>query len=165
MAKAKSSATKPSNAKNHPAGTEPLPGGVSSGPWTTNVKKDGLKSLTLPPMVKIKEMPVGASLDVTIYDLVPSVKKNIKNPAVLAINNQDGSKISIPVVGGLAGTLLADKDGVKLSEVTKEDLASGILGVRMVITKTGYKQSKEWSDDSGNPRSYPIFEIAVESSD
>jgi hypothetical protein len=155
MAKAKTNNAR----RSHPANTESV-GSISS-PWTTDVKIDGLKSLTLPPTVKIKEMPVGAALDVTIYDLVPSQKKNIKNPLALAVNNLDGSKIAIPMVGGLAGTLLADKDGVDLSEVTKEDLADGILDARLVIKKIGFKESGEWKDDSGNPRKYPIFEVAV----
>jgi hypothetical protein len=98
---------------------------------------------------------------VTIYDLVPSSSKDIKNPLMLATNNRDDSKISIPVVGGLSGTFLADKDNVRLDEVTSEDLAEGILNARIVITKTGYKFSKKHLDDSKQPRKYPVFDVAL----
>jgi hypothetical protein len=145
--------------KSHPANTESS--GPVSAPWSTNVDKKGLKSLTRPPTVKIKDMPVGASLDVTVYDLVPSAQKDIKNPLLLCTLNSDDSKIAIPVVGGLAGTFLADKDGVDLAEVTKDDLADGILDTRVVITKIGTKLSTKWKADSGQPREYPIFEVAI----
>jgi len=150
---------KATKSKSHPANTESS--GPVSAPWSTNVQKDGLKALTLPPTLKISDMPLHASIDVTIYDLVPSRKKSIKNPLALATNNLDGTKIAIPVVGGLTGSLLADKDNVELSEVTKDDLAEGILNNRTVITKIGYKESGEWKDDSGNPRKYPIFEVSI----
>lgn len=154
MAKAKS----PLKAS-HPAGTESVSG--INAPWSTSVNTKGLKSLNRPPIVKIKDMPVGASLDVTVYDLVPSTQKDIKNPLLLATLNSDDTKVSIPVVGGLAGTFLADKDGVDLSEVTADDLAEGILGSRVVITKVGMKLSTKWKADSGQPREYPIFEVAL----
>lgn len=158
MAKASSSKSAPKGVS-HPAGTVPVSG--INAPWSTSVDASGLKSLTRPPIVKIKDMPVGASLDVTVYDLVPSSSKDIKNPLLLATLNSDGSKVSIPVVGGLAGTFLADKDGVDLTEVTKDDLADGILDARVVITKVGTKLSTKWKADSGQPREYPIFEIAI----
>jgi hypothetical protein len=145
-------------AKSHPADT--VSASINA-PWSTNVDKKGLKALTRPPTIKIKDMPIGASLDVTVYDLVPSTQKDIKNPLILCTLNSDGSKISIPVVGGLAGTFLADKDSVVLSEVTKDDLADGILDARVVITKTGTKLSNKWKADSGQPREYPVFEVAI----
>lgn len=150
---------KATKSKSHPANTESS--GPVTAPWSTDIKKDGLKALTLPPTLKIADMPMNASIDVTIYDLVPSRVKSIKNPLALAINNRDQTKLAIPVVGGLAGSLLADTDDVDLSEVTKDDLAEGILGNRVVITKVGVKESKQWKDDSGNPRQYPIFEVAI----
>jgi len=155
MAKAKSD-----RKVSHPADVESVSG--INAPWTTAVNTKGLKSLNRPPIVKIKDMPVGASLDVTVYDLVPSSQRDIKNPLLLAALNSDGTKVSIPVVGGLAGTFLADKDGVDLSEVTKDDLAKGILDARVVITKVGTKLSQKWKSDTGAPREYPIFEVSVE---
>lgn len=142
----------------HPAGVESVSG--INAPWSTTVDTKGLKALTRPPTIKIKDMPVGASLDVTVYDLVPSASKDIKNPLLLATLNSNGSKVSIPVVGGLAGTFLADKD-CNLAEVTKDDLADGILDARVVITKTGTKLSTKWKADNGQPREYPVFEVAI----
>lgn len=156
MAKATKSKSASSN---HPAGTESA---AVSSPWKTGVNRDNLKSLTLPPVVKIKEMPVGATLDVTIYDLVPSPKKNIKNPLALAINHNDGSKITIPVVGGLSGTILADKEKVDLAKVTADDLSDEIRDIRVLITKTGFKDcAGEYQEDGKPTRQYPIFEVAV----
>ena len=156
---AKASSSKTDRKVSHPAEVESVSG--INAPWSTSVDKSGLKSLTRPPIVKIKDMPVGASLDVTVYDLVPSSQKDIKNPLLLA-TLKDGTKVSIPVVGGLAGTFLADKDGVDLAEVTKDDLAEGILDTRVVITKVGTKLSTKWKADSGQPREYPIFEVAID---
>lgn len=148
-----------SNARKHPSETA-AEVGAASAPWKTNVDTSSLKALTLPPTVKIKDMPVGAVLDVTIYDLIPSQKKDIKNPLALAVNHADGSKIAIPVVGGLAGTLLADKE-CDLKKVTKDDLAETVADTRIYIKKTGFKRSTQHKDDSGSGREYPIFEVTV----
>lgn len=148
-----------SNTRKHPAETA-AEVGSSTSPWKTNVDTSSLKALTLPPTVKIKDMPVGAVLDVTIYDLIPSQKKDIKNPLALAVNHADGAKIAIPVVGGLAGTLLADKE-CDLKKVTKDDLNESVSDVRIYIKKTGLKRSNQYKDDAGQGREYPIFEVTI----
>jgi hypothetical protein len=144
-------------AKSHPANTESAP---VTAPWSTDIDTSSAKTLTLPPTLRIADMPVGAAVKVRPYDLVPSQKKSIKNPLMLATNLLDYSRIAIPVVGGLAGTLLADKD-CDLQSVNSEDLAEGLRGSVVVIKKIGYKESSEWKDDSGNPRKYPIFEVSI----
>lgn len=144
-------------AKSHPANTESA---NVTAPWSTDIDTSSAKTLTLPPTLRIADMPVGAAIKVRPYDLVPSQKKSIKNPLMLATNLLDNSRIAIPVVGGLAGTLLADKD-CDLQSVTREDLDVDILDNVVVIKKIGYKESNEWKDDSGNPRKYPIFEVSI----
>lgn len=148
---------KATNKTRHPADTESAP---VTAPWSTEIDTSSAKTLTLPPTLRIADMPVGAAVKVRPYDLVPSQKKSIKNPLMLCINLLDNSRIAIPVVGGLAGTLLADKD-CDLSKVSSDDLAEGIHDAEVVIKKIGYKESNEWKDDSGNPRKYPIFEVSI----
>lgn len=149
---------KANKSNRHPADTEVV--ASINAPWSTEIDTSSAKTLTLPPTLRIADMPVGAAVKVRPYDLIPSQKKSIKNPLMLCTNLLDNSRIAIPVVGGLAGTLLADKD-CDLTKVSSEDLAEGIFEAEVVIKKIGYKESNEWKDDSGNPRKYPIFEVSI----
>jgi hypothetical protein len=121
-----------------------------------------LKALSIPTIVKWKDMPVGAVMHVKVNDLVPSQKRSIKNPLMIVTSCVDGTRWALPIVGALAGTFIPGKSReTDLSKVSIADLNPEVIGAEIFIRKSGTKVSKEFKDDNGNDRVYPIFDVMI----
>lgn len=136
--------------------------GQSSNPWETSSTPDveGLQELTTPPIVKIADMPIGAFIDGTILDVIPSRQKSIRNPLIIVQLTKAGNKVSLPATAAIANVLLPGYD----DKVDSANPAAKcpFVGSRVVCRKSGIKESKQFTeDDHKTPRKFPVFDVFV----
>ena len=134
----------------------------SFSPWETSgsAEVDGLRELTIPPIVKIADMPIGAFIDGTIVDVIPSRQKSIRNPLIIVALTKGGNKVSLPATAAIANVLLPGYDDKKDSEQPEKKCP--FIGSRVVCRKTAIKESKTWKeDDQKTPRKFPVFDVFV----
>lgn len=137
---------------------------ASFSPWTTDTADtEGLKELTIPPIVKLADMPLQASLDGTVLDVIPSRSKDVKNPLIIISLTKGGNKVTVPAVAAIANVFLPGYD-VRENKGPKGTDAKEhcpFLGQRVVIRKAGIRESKKWQDDNKKPRKFPVFDVFV----
>lgn len=148
--------TKKKSAEQHPADTAAA-GRLT--PWKMggDIKGAEMQVLTAPPIVKLKEMPIGAVLDGTLIDVIPSRNPSIKNP--LFILSIDGQDYSIPGQAVIVKALLPEYEDKK--DRDNPAAKCPYLKRRVLLKKTGIKQSRTYKTDEGEPRDFAVYDIAV----
>lgn len=141
----------------------------SFSPWTTDAADtEGLKELTIPPIVKIADMPIGASLDGTVLDVIPSRSKDIRNPLIIVQLTKGGNKVTVPAVAAIANVFLPGYDTREMKGPKGTDAKEHcpFLDKRVVIRKSGIRESKKFDDGSKDkkPRKFPVFDVFVKDS-
>lgn len=134
-----------------------------SAPWkmlTGKIADKGMNILTAPPIVPLKDMPIGAALDGVIKGVLPSRSEDIKNP--LIVMDIDGNEFSVPAQAVIAGILLPDYDEKNPTHRSDPAQCCPYIGHRCVIKRTGTKDSKKWKQDDGvTARKFALYDIAV----
>ena len=150
------------SAKNHPADTQAAET-ASFSPWTTEAldseELEELEELTLPPIVKIADMPIGASLDFTLVKVVPSRNPSIDSPLIIAALTKGGNKITVPAVAALANVLLPGFDKKKHRDDPQAICPH--VGKRIIVRKSAIRESSKWTTDDGSKRKFPVFDVFV----
>lgn len=147
----------------HPAETQATEtGGLSIFKKASEVNLGDFQELTSPPIVRMRDMKIGDVLDGKILAILPSQRKDIKNPlVVLELTGSDGVKVSVPGQAVITSTLLPDYDGDKPEHRENPQKLCPYVGRRLFIKLTGHKFSNQWKDDQDKPRKYPVYDIAV----
>lgn len=146
----------------HPADVQAAEQSVFS-PWSTDALDEDelsdLEELTLPPLVKIADMPVQASLDFTLEKVVPSRNPSIDSPLIVARLTKGGNKVTVPAVASIANILLPGFD--KKKDRDDPEAKCPFVGRRVIIRKSGIRESSKWQDDQKKPRKFPVFDVFV----
>ena len=149
-------------ATKHPAETQAAEQ-ASFSPWSTDTLSadvlDEMDELTLPPIVKIADMPLQASLDFTLEKVVASRDEKIDNPLLVAKLTANGNKVTIPCVASIANTLLPGFDKKKDRDEPQEKCP--YVGRHIIIRKSSIKESNKWTTEDGKKRKFPTFDVYV----
>lgn len=115
----------------------------------------GFELLTQPPLVNLKDMPLGALLDFTLDDVAPSARKDISTPNLIGRLSSDPTvRIAVPAQAAIAQVLLPGWD--KDADEPARKFCS-YLGRRIILRKTGFKNSAKWK------KKFAIYDVAVQS--
>jgi len=121
-------------------------------PFTPAAEVDASKfeRITLPPIVKLKDMPEDAVIDCVPKEVIkPLAESAIQQPTLLVELTGRNTSVRLPLQAALRNTLLDKKTNKCL-----------FIGKRVLIRKAGEKISK-WKDDNGELRKYAVYDIAV----
>lgn len=136
---------------------------ASFSPWSTDAldaeELEELDELTLPPIVKIADMPLQASLDFKLLKVVPSRNPSIDSPLIIAQLSKGGNKVTVPAVAAIANVLLPGFDKKKDREDPQAKCPH--VGKRIIIRKSAIRESSKWQDDNKKPRKFPVFDVFV----
>lgn len=123
---------------------------IETMPSPAELAKMGFESLSLPGVFKLRDLPVGGVIDGTLKAIKPSTNPAIKQPLLELVMTKDKRTELVPCQAGI-GVRIFEKDTGKCN----------LIGKRILITKTGYKKSPKYKDDSGNAREFAIYDVIV----
>lgn len=119
-------------------------------PSPEELAKQGFESLSRPGMFKLRDLPVNGVIDGVLKEIKPSTNPAIRQPLLEMVLTKDGSTVLVPCQAGIA-TRIFDKDTGKCA----------FVGKRILITKTGYKKSNKYKDESGQGREFATYDVIV----
>lgn len=148
--------------ESHPADTQAAEA-ASFSPWSTDTidasELEELEELTLPPIVKIADMPMQASLDFTLEKVVPSRNPAIDSPLIVARLTKGGNKVTVPLVASLANVLTPGFD--KKKDRDNPEAKCPYVGKRIIVRKAAIRDSNKWTTEDGKKRKFPVFDVFV----
>lgn len=156
--------SKTKKASNSPANLDPTHGNESetsvvtynlfSTPEQVAVLKAKAKVISRPQVVDLKTMPFGAVIVATLLEIIPSYKKSIKQPLILA-KLENGREVAIPSHASLLN-VVAEENNSTLGYKLK------YAGKVHIIQKTGTGKSKNFKDEiTGEPRQFVVYDVAI----
>ena len=120
-------------------------------PSPEELAKMGFESLSRPGVFKLRDLPVNGVIDGTLKDIRPSTNPDaIRQPLLTMELTKDKTTVLVPCQAGIA-TRIFDKQTGKCA----------FVGKRILITKTGFKKSTKYKDDSGNGREFATYDVIV----
>lgn len=117
--------------------------------WEEGSAPAGFETISKPTILRLRDVPVGGFIDCTPLEVLPSTNKSIKQPLLLVELTKNKARVALPMQASLKNTLLDEDDDCKF------------IGKRIMIRKSGIKQSNKWKDDNGDPRQFAIYDVAV----
>ena len=106
-----------------------------------------------PPIMRPRELEVGKVIDGTLKEIRPSTNpEQIRQPLLVMELTKDKSTVLVPCQAGISVKIFATPED-------KEARKTRFLGKRILITKTGYKRSKIYKDDTGQGREFATYEV------
>lgn len=106
------------------------------------------KRLTLPPIVKLREMPQDAVIDCVPVEVIPG-SDAIPQPTLLVDLTGRNTQVRIPMQAALKNVLLDKKGNCQF------------IGKRVLIRKAGERVSTKYKDDNGDARKFNVYDVAV----
>ena len=134
--------------KNETLTAEP-PTALQSIPSHEVLAEQGWQQLGKPEILKLREMGIGALIDCTIDGLQASESKGITQPLFQATLTGTATKVLIPAQASIANQLINDQG------------KCDFIGRRVVITKTGEKESDTYKNKDGTPVIFSIYKVIV----
>ena len=122
---------------------------VQSLPSAEILAEQGWQELGKPEILKMRDMVIGAVIDCTIDGLQASESKGIDQPLFQATLTGTNRKVLIPAQASIANQLINNQG------------KCDHIGKRVLITKTGEKQSPTYKTTSGEPVVFNIYKIIV----
>ena len=118
--------------------------------WEEGAAPQGFETISKPTILRLRDVPVGGYIDCTPLEVLPSTNKAIKQPLLLVELTKNKARVALPMQASLANVLL------------DEDEECNYIGKRILIRKSGMKQSAKWKDDNGDPRQFALYDVAVQ---
>lgn len=129
--------------------TEP---GEALTPWAAQSETPkGFEIISRPPIVPLKDMPLGAVLDFTLTGVQDSTNPEMKTPILIGKLTADGSRVGIAAQASIANVLLP---GWTKDEDKAESFCP-FIGRRILLKKAGYRNSEKFK------KKFAIYEVAA----